>query len=366
MEVGSNAFVAVLNEHDKEIDRIPASHVQLNYPDMPWRADPTIGQSSGGILFAAMFKRLFTSEDSGYSWMSMPINIACLESCKGFGIRSDDTLLLLYSASASEPRKNYISVARSIDFGETWEAGEPIDISPFTGIPGADGNNICTLPDGTDIVAISHRYGDGIRDNQGVELPLDEKGGIDFVYRSTDGGRTWGGRTAIAKYTGESRFLSLGEDRVLAAIRRQRWFLSSQDPPELWEQTGGGQDIINKQLYLANSYDGGRTWKDMRQLTTANGDCPGELVRLSDNRIVVLYYNRYPYVPGYTIARVSGDGGVTWSVERYVVSTGSGYSSSTVLEDDSIVTVCGNTLLDHQGVNTEPWKANSVKWSLPE
>ena len=365
MVKAGSPFLSVLAEDGSETARLPVEETPLDYPDMTWRADPATGKAPDGRLFSAFRGRLFSSADGGRSWQARPIEFDGFGGCSGFGVQPDDTLLLLYSTRAGERGVRGIAVARSADGGESWEAGEPIDISPFTGNPGADGNNICTLPDGTAIAAISHRYGDGIRDHDGAELPFEDKGGMDFVYRSTDGGKTWGDRTLIVKYGGESRFLSLGGGRVLAAIRRQRWFLRQDDPPELWQQTGGGQDVINKQLYLANSDDGGRTWRDMRQLTTLNGDCPGELLRLSDGRIVVIYCHRYPRVDESTTARVSEDGGATWGTERYVVSTGSGYSGSVVLDDDTIVTVCGNTRLKPDGNNAEPWRAHSVRWRLP-
>ena len=372
MVKAGSAFVSVRGEDNLEVGRLPAAEVPLDYPDMPWRADPTTGRASDGRLFSALFERLFISDDQGRSWSPRPIEFDGFSGCSGFGVQPDDTLLLLYSTPAGERGPRGIAVARSADGGESWEAGEPIDISPFTGNPGADGNNICTLPDGTAMVAISHRYGDGIRDHDGAELPFEDKGVMDFVYRSTDGGRTWGDRTLIVKYASESRFLSLGGGRVLAAIRRARWFLRQDDPPELWQRTGGGQDVINKQLYLANSNDGGRTWRDMRQLTTLHGDCPGELVRLSDGRIVAIYNHRYPYGHGDTSALVSSDEGKSWSKERYIVSIGSGYSGSVVLTDDTIVTVCGNTQLNDVGGggnvhnhNAEPWRAHAVRWRLP-
>ena len=73
------------------------------------------------------------------------------------------------------------------------------------------------------------------------------------------------------------------------------------------------------------------------------GHCPGELVQLSEGRIVLLHTNRYPYPEGNLRARVSSDEGATWSDEYYVVSDGAGYSGSIVLDDDTIITVTGNT-----------------------
>ena len=236
-----------------------------------------------------------------------------------------------------------MAVARSTDRGATWDPGAPLDKAPYTGAPGADGNKFCALPDGTVIVAVTLRNGDGVRDHAGSDLPLEERGIYDYIYRSTDGGSTWGDRTLIVDHSSEASFLSLGGNRLLAAIRRQRWFSYPDDPPDFWKQTGGDPSMVYKHLFLADSDDGGRTWTNLRQWTKVIGHCPGELVRVSDGRIVLLHTNRYPYPEGNLRARVSSDEGATWSDEYYIVSDGAGYSGSLVLEDDTIVTVVGNT-----------------------
>ena len=97
-----------------------------------------------------------------------------------------------------------------------------------------------------------------------------------------------------------------------------------------------------------------------------NWALPGELVQLSDGRIVLLHTNRYPYPEGNLRARVSSDEGATWSDEYYVVTDGAGYSGSVVLDDDTIVTVAGNTQLLPTGQEAEPWGMHTVRWRLPD
>ena len=372
MRTGSNAFVSVRGEDNLEVGRLPAEEVPLDYPDMPWRADPATGRTSDGRLFSAMFERLFISDDEGRAWRPRPIRFDGFGGCSGFGVQTDDTLLLLYNTPASEQGVRGIAVARSADGSESWEPGEPLDTSSYTGPPDTDGNKFCALPDGTVIVAVCLRNGTGITDYDGTELPPEQQSIRDFVYRSTDGGETWGDRALLVEDSSESNFLSLGGSRVMAAIRRQR-VVGPGDPPQSWQRAGANEPPINKVLFLADSDDGGRTWTDVRQLTKLPGDCPGELVRLSDGRIVAIYSHRYPYGHGDTSALVSNDEGKSWSKERYIVSIGSGYSGSVVLEDDTIVTVCGNTQLNDivavgvnvQNSNAEPWRAHAVRWRLP-
>ena len=363
MSQSGDAFVGVYDADGREIDRIAAEHVPMEYPADAWRADPATGLAPDGRLFAAASGRLYSSGDGGLSWEWRPISFDGMESVGGFGVLPDGTLLLLYGTPRQENSVRDFAVARSTDGGASWEPGKPFDISPYTGSPGSDGNKICVLPDGTAIVAACLRNGNGIVDHDGTELPLDQQGIHDYVYRSADGGKTWGDRTLLARDSAESNFLSLGGNRVLAAIRRQR-ISGSNDKPQSWQQDVGGEPI-SKVLFLADSDDGGRTWTDVRMWTEVRGDCPGEFARLSDGRIMLLHAHRYPYPSANLGARVSRDEGKTWSDERYVVSEGCGYSGTMVLDDDTIVTVCGNAQLRPNGTNAEPWKMHTVRFKLP-
>jgi len=280
-------------------------------------------------------------------------------------------LLLMFATPAKE-REPYsdMRVARSTDFGESWEPGEPLDIEPYDNV-GADGNNFAFDEEGNAYVAVCLRHGDGLKLPSGQELPLEKKGIHDYIYESRDGGKTWGDKRLLVPHSAESRLIHLGNKKMIASIRYQRMFLLPDDPPDLCERTGGRPDVVWKHLFLANSDDNGHTWHSLRQLTTDMGDTPGELVRLSDGTLVAIYCHRYPYEKGNTQARLSRDGGQTWSEEKFIVSNGCGYSGSVVLEDDTIVTVCGCTQLradaspdESDKSNAEPWCANVVRWRV--
>jgi hypothetical protein len=141
---------------------------------------------------------------------------------------------------------------------------------------------------------------------------------------------------------------------VLAAIR---WCV-------LWDHHKDG--VESKRTRLSESSDYGRTWSPPRQVTRRFGDTPGELVRLSDGRIVLLHTRRYPYTAGHLRAQVSPDEGQTWSAEAYIVSEGHGYSGSVVLPDDTIVTVCGDRAAAENGqMMAERGGGCAVRWKLP-
>ena len=97
----------------------------------------------------------------------------------------------------------------------------------------------------------------------------------------------------------------------------------------------------------------------------AFGDAHGHLVELSDGTVVLVHDHRYPYIDSGVWARVSHDQGKTWNQRVYQLSRGAGYGASVVLEDDTIVTVCGNTPLNETGQPLIPWRAQSVRWRLP-
>ena len=359
-------FITISDNHGNELGQAMAYRVPMDYPDMPWRADPCLGHTSDGNLYAGVHGRLFKSKDEGRTWSSSTVDFEGFKSMRSFGILPDDTFLMLYERFPDDQGIVDLSVARSVDKGKNWIMSAPLDVSPYTGSPGADGNKFCMLPDGTIIVAVTLRNGDGLLDHDGSILSIGKRGIHDHIYRSIDGGLTWGDRTLVTDHCSETSFLPIPGGKLLAAIRRQRWFLYPDDPPDLWKQTGGKPGFVYKHLFLADSYDGGRTWTNLRQWTKVFGECPGELIRLNDGRILLIYSRRYPYEQGDLRARVSLDDGATWSEKIYIISTGSGYSGSVVLGDNTIVTVAGNTPLEPvTGQEAVPWRMQAVRWLLP-
>ena len=99
-------------------------------------------------------------------------------------------------------------------------------------------------------------------------------------------------------------------------------------------------------MFLADSLDRGRTWKNFRQLTTVFGQTRGFPVSLTDGTVVVIHDTRYgPGSPG-SRAMISRDEGRTWEDEVYYLDfttfTGS-YNASVLLDDDRILTVAGSS-----------------------
>ena len=157
----------------------------------------------------------------------------------------------------------------------------------------------------------------------------------------------------------EGGTIQLPSGRLLATIRYGRPLLPT-DPPDLTERTGG-MDRPYKHVRLNESGDRGRTWENLRLLTTVFGQCYGFPAALSDGTVAVIHDSRYgpggvrpleiplneevpsPGVPSGR-AMISRDEGRTWEDEVYYLYYGdsdSGYSQSAVLDDGTILSIVG-------------------------
>ena len=143
----------------------------------------------------------------------------------------------------------------------------------------------------------------------------------------------------------------------MAAIRYHPFFRPADKPGFSYDD-----DPPSKRVYLTDSEDDARTWVDFRPvrrtpdepMDLALEECHGELSQLSDGTFVLTYDHRYPYTRQQVLARVSRDQGQTWKPDVYHLTrpggtvlgsstkgVGSGYASSVVLPDDTIVTMTG-------------------------
>ena len=370
-----NGEVAVLRD-GRKVDALPAEFIPLDYPGMPWRGDPAIGMSSDGAIYVALYARIFVSNDGGRQWESRPVDIDSFDppvtgraNYDSFVVLRDGTLLWAYHA----PEHETDVVVRSVDGGKTWQPWSRIeDRSPF-GSAGGNQNGMTELADGT--ILWPTRLGPS-----GSERELNNPWSgpahwTTYVYRSTDGGRSWKEKTLLQTWGTETNLLELASGRLLAAIRYQRYAQAPAPPnePEELSAADQKQGSVGKRVFLADSSDGGHTWTDFRpvrsnaggEMDIAFGEAHGHLVQLSDGTVVLAHERRYPYEFGDVRARVSRDQGQTWAPEAYRLSPGHGYAASVVLPDDTIVTALGNTPLNAKGRSVDGnWYAQVVRWRL--
>lgn len=370
-----NGEIRITRDH-QEIGTLPAEYIPLDYPDMPWRGDPGIGMTGDGRIYVSLYARVFLSRDGGKTWESRSIDVDSLDppmrakNYDSFGVLRDGTLLWAYRAD--DPPTDFL--LRSTDGGESWHSWSRLEnLSPFIR---AGGNQNCMLElrDGTllwpTIMAAQHAY-----DKEDASKPPPTT----YVFRSTDGGKSWEEKHSLQQWGTETNLLELHDGRLLAAIRYQRRYQApppQNEPPSLLEDHARREiqkSTVGKRVFLSDSADGGRSWQNFRPVWRQTdgpmdlefGQAHGHMVQLSGGTVVLVVEDRYPYPEGDVRARISRDGGQTWLPEVYHLSAGHGYGASVVLEDDTIVTAVGNTPLDERGRPDGEYTAQVVRWRLP-
>ena len=378
--ITSNAEIEIMRD-GKRMGALKAEYIPLDYPDMPWRGDPGIGMSSDGTIYIALYAKIFASTDGGRTWETRPIDVGSLDpptseraNYNSFVVLRHGTLLWAYHSSEHETD----FVIRSKDGGNTWEPWSRIvDRAPFDA---AGGNQNCMteLKDGT--ILWPTRLGPAsskIKERDPAsgtwQGPLHW---TTYVYRSNDGGRTWGEQSLLQEWGTETNVLALASGGLLAAIRYQRYAEAptpANEPKDIAAADQQRQGSVGKRVFLADSTDRGRTWAGFRPVRRERtgamdivfGEAHGHLVQLSDGTVVLVHERRYPYEVGDVRARISRDQGQTWAPESYRLSPGHGYAASVVLPDDTIVTALGNTPLNKGGRSADgKWYAQVVRWRL--
>jgi hypothetical protein len=206
-------------------------------------------------------------------------------------------------------------VSRSRDGGRSWTIVGHFPEAPETGKAFVPFGNIERGADGVLRVA-AYSYARG--------LPPPR---VDPCYAisSNDDGVTWTvGPLINATEANETDLLHVGEGRWLAAVRN----------------LGRGPVHQSHSLDLYAWQEGGGPWRKVSELT-GPGQHPGDLLKLSDGRILVTYGDRRGSFSGVN-AKISSDGGTTWSPEFRIAGVfarnDSGYPSSVQLPDGTIVT----------------------------
>ena len=264
------------------------------------------------------------SKDGGKTW-SKPKTVADEPPDArnpAFGHAADGRVVLMYSVTGpyvdgkftSEQSGKYtVWVRTSEDNGETWSGPKPISVAGWE--YGSPYGKIVRLKDGTLLANIY--VWDGKPAPGGKPSPAKKAGYASCLYRSKDGGKTWGDMSVIAEGFNETALCAMPDDRVIAMMR------------------GSG-------LSQTESTDGGRTWSAPKTVTGKSRH-PGDVIRLSSGRLLLVYGFRI--LPYGVQAMLSGDGGATWDsdhramVEWNSASTDCGYPSSVQLNDGTLLTM---------------------------
>lgn len=197
----------------------------------------------------------------------------------------------------------------SKDDGKTWSKPR-LDASIYKFYQGqghvSPYGKIVQLPNGTVLMAVYFEFFDG-------------RGNESYVFRSRDGGQTWGEPALLGKHYNETGIVLLRDGRLLAALRTEK---------------GGA-------LSISESKDQGRTWSAPKQITKDN-EHPADLIQLSDGRVLMTFGQRN--APRGVQAMLSADG-VSWDSSRRIVLADDapngdcGYPSSVEVSKGRIATI---------------------------
>lgn len=365
------------------VNEIKAEYIPLEgIADL--RAECHLRKNSKGHLWASIhYFGLYFSKDSGKTW-SFKSNELVMKDPNAysyFTILNDDTFLLgkVVDGWGARKERTPIKFYRSENEGDSWKEAGKINAAPFEGI--SEGTqNLSQLSDGTILYPVTRYNWEPDPEEPDADREND-------IYRSTDGGRTWGDKSntftkGLDKYVWEPHIIQLQSGKLLGAFRYQRRAQSGDTQAEVTKKGGNwpcgalNKSIYN-QLYIGESDDNGYTWKNLHDIRDAKGNLllswgepHGTLLQVPDGRVVLVYDHRCE--PGPRCSKkdtwavsnravVSEDEGATWGPEIYHLSYGKGYPSSVSLDDGTIVTVTGNDL-----DNKKPYSAMAVRWRLME
>jgi len=312
-----------------------------------------------GIIAAAVFNKpshgleegdvdCYVSADGGRTWeyagTPAPHEQGKIRMNHAIGVGADSSLIVLCSGWGGEGYRKHIlpvMVSRSRDRGRTWERNGSVQLNqdmpnliPF--------GTIARLDRATLAVSLYDAATSGVFNRA-------------YLFFSYDDGLTWKNPVIVgikdvlfipeAGNFNETAVLCTGRNRLIAVSRT---FIPAADLRFLVSENRGRTWTISE-----NSPDGAIT----RQY-----EHPGHLLKLRDGGILLTYGIRWgDHGIG---ARISRDGGSTWSAPLRVISYGgndNGYPSSVQLDDGTVVTAFySDTNRYHRG-----YYMGTVRWKIP-
>ncbi|MBQ6474493.1 MAG: exo-alpha-sialidase [Victivallales bacterium] len=275
---------------------------------------------------------MMLSRDGGETWSSrrtiFPAGEEMTRCNHAVGTFGDTALVLcagwrLCSQGVEQPRRVCQLAPLSVrleENGDGWTCPEdacglaPLPWVPFGNILQTDNGDLCTA---------AYLNLNGLAET--------------FFVRSIDGGKSWKTISRIAEKCNETAVEFLGGGHWLAAVRTE-----------------------NRGLLQYDSLDDGKTWRYVQQLTLRR-QVTGNLLRLSDGRLMLCYGNRNQGHFGVDM-RVSEDNGAEWGEPMQLAATPSsdcGYPSTVELAPNEYL-----TLYYTQNASQTSYELRQVRWFM--
>jgi hypothetical protein len=359
--------IAVTNPRALAVERLPAERFAFGEPDdyKPCIALLTNGdlaviafhqhKQDGGKVREDMIR--FRSTDSGRTW-SKGKTLDLLGREPYFSVMKDGTLFITVHLLAGDVHNKdgftHSYLHRSADGGKT---GTTLRIGPDGFPPRAESmtsRNVLELADGT-------------------LLGVDSAKGPAFVWRSTDGGKTWdrsrecdtGGFKSAYSFFGEAVLWRSKSGKVLALVR-----VDSDEFPIAGRPAPGGKGDQRDHLVLYQSAD---ECKSLRKVADFGdyGDMYPSVLRLQDGRLLLTLTVRsgQPPLGVQAVLGAETDDGFSFDFEhdRLVLDartpkdkpSGGGFGPTVQLGDGTLVTA-----YSYRGADDRT-HLETVRWKLP-
>jgi hypothetical protein len=348
--------------------REPAEHIKVMEGDEHegWGGCLCRIPRTGEILLTDFRGNLCRSSDGGRTWsdsvrveipgplyQDAPVQKRCIGA---IGALRDGTILLacmVYTSPRRGPEDEGGYVTRSTDGGRTWEEPFRLDMLGYPHLEPASHLRFVELQDGTILLpAAAGRRGPQGRFIYPDGTPFPPSGeplraGVQcedqYVFRSRDGGRTWGDPSLVTGWGCETNLVQLASGKIIAAVRYQREWAVEGDDPRVIEASKPQEDpdyctTIYLDTFICESTDGGYHWSEPRKASRYL-EHPADIVCMSDGTLVMVKGHKpFPHGPQVVWSR---DEGKTWSKSFLALDMdpkgAAGQPSALALEDDTVL-----------------------------
>jgi hypothetical protein len=339
---------------DKKITIAPAGTPKRGMMSMVRHPDGTIY-----LNFQTEMPTLYKSSDNAENWKAVPVTLAQPHQVvQGLGANRAGRLFLVHQTAGDKPpnvpKKLYgqdLFVSYSDDGGGTWVTSQ----TDFRGFPPGTPNikyhedgirTFIEQPDGTlmftTTIVPAQEYQKQYPPRKPIGPPNYEYGGqpgdlfSDVVFRSTDGGVTWGDPSQVyPNLNPHETALAIDphdDNHILVMTRIQRLGRPEEDAEEMMKRTGNPLHYY-KQGALFESADGGRTFELAKGGMTDWYGHRGTIYWSPSNVVVVTHSGGGR--DSRKVARISLDGAKTWVDETKSGTPFMNQSTKWVVDQDT-------------------------------